>query len=327
MNGLGHARPRSRSGRVLVVGSLNIDHILSVARLPRAGETVRGSGFGTRFGGKGANQAVAAARQGARVQMIGAVGDDASGHAYRRHLRRERIDIAGVRTLRGVPTGAAFITVDARGDNCIVIDPGANGRLNCRHVASCRRDFARCDVLLTQFEVPLDAVLAALRCARAAGACAVLNPSPWREDFPWGEVPTDLVIVNEIEAAALFGECPVEANPAFVTRVRRRLRDRCLGAAVVTRGARTTWFFDATRTWSVPTLKLTPVDTVGAGDAFTGALAARLAAGAGLEGALRHANGAGGLATLAFGAQEAIPTRSRTERAAASLGAVQSLKT
>lgn len=327
MSGLGHRWSRSRSGRVFVVGSLNVDHILSVARLPRAGETVLGSGYSMRFGGKGANQAVAAARQGARVRMIGAVGDDAPGRAYRRHLRRERIDITGVGTMRSATTGAAFITVGARGDNCIVVNPGANGRLDRRHVASRHGDFGRADVLLTQFEVPLHAVLAAVRCARAGGARVLLNPSPWRGDFPWGDVPMDLVIVNEIEAAALFGECPVAMKPEFAIRVRRRLRDRCLGAVVVTRGGRATWYFDEDRAWSIPTLKVKPVNTVGAGDAFAGTLAARLAAGASVEEALRHANCAGALATLALGAQEAMPTRLRTGRAAASLGAVQSLKT
>jgi ribokinase len=287
------------SGRVVVVGSLNIDRILRVAHLPRPGETIFASGAQQAFGGKGANQAVAAARFGAAVSLIGAVGMDAEGRSYREHLVDEQVAIGWLATLSGLATGTAFISVDAHGENEIIVDRGANGVLAAAHVtAALAALLPSTDVVLVGLECPLDAAVAALRAAAAAGVRSLLNPSPIAPDFPWGEVAIDTVVVNENECAEIFG-APEPA--ALIGRGVRHL--------VVTRGGVPTLLVSATGVQSVPTYPVEPRDTVGAGDTFAGVLAARLAEGAEWGDALWRANVAAALSTLAAGAQTAMPHR------------------
>ncbi len=282
-----------------MVGSLNVDRLWRVARLPRAGETVLAGETRLEFGGKGANQAVAAARHGAKVAMVGAIGDDADGVSYRAHLDREGIRGEWVATLSGVPTGAAFICVDARGENQIIVDRGANGRLTA---AAVERALAALlpatDVLLVGLECTRDVAFAALRAAAAADVRSVFNPSPVAPDFPWGDVPIDTVIVNEHECAEIFG---APGPAALVQRGVRHL--------VVTQGAEPTLLVTAAGVRAVATYPVTPRDTVGAGDTFAGTLAARLAEGAEWDLALRCANVAAALSTLGSGAQTPIPRR------------------
>jgi len=305
---------RSSSPRVLVVGSLNIDLIAQVERLPAAGETVPAGGLLRRFGGKGANQAVAAARQGAAVTLIGCVGDDADGAAYREHLVREGIDIRAVGKIPRTPTGTALIAVDRRGQNCIVVVAGANARLTAAAVRAQAAIIRRADALLLQLEVPLPAVLEAMRIANTAGVPVVLNPSPLRTDFPWGRVALHTIIVNELEARQIFGRSV--GNLARKAKVwRRALAGRQITQLLVTRGARSTLCLTAEKCITVRTLRVRPVDTVGAGDAFAGAFTARRAEGCSLEEAVALANCAGALATLNPGAQEAMPTRQATQLA------------
>lgn len=302
----------SVAGRVTVVGSLNIDRIWRVARLPRPGETVRAEETRQEFGGKGANQAVAAARHGASVAMIGALGADADGRLYREHLQREAITTEWVATLAEVATGAAFICVDPRGENQIVVDAGANGRLAAGHVSTALAALLpSTQVLLVGLECPLDVAVTALRAAAEAGVRSVFNPSPVAPAFPWGEVPVDTVVVNEHEAAEIFG------GPEPAALARRGVRH-----LVITQGAEPTLLVTAAGVQSVPTYRVQPRDTVGAGDTFAGTLAARLAAGAGWLDALRHANVAAALSTLGAGAQSPIPHRAEVETAAASLSLV-----
>jgi ribokinase len=301
---------------VVVVGSLNVDLIAQVPGLPAPGETVAATGLLRRFGGKGANQAVAAARQGARVALIGCVGRDADGEAYRQRLAGEGITATGVRTAANVPTGTAFINVDARGENQIIVVAGANARLGAADIRAQAGLIRAARVLLTQLEVPLPAVLEAMRLANAAGVPVVFNPSPLRQDFPWGHVALDSVIVNDLEARLIFGA----AVARFAARpsVRRSALTRTgVRRLLVTRGARPTLCFTAEAVLEVPTLRVKPVDTVGAGDAFAGTFAAQLAAGRDWSEAVAWANAAGALATLKPGAQEAMPTRAATRLALA----------
>lgn len=293
--------------RIAVVGSLNVDLIASVERLPRAGETIAASGLVRRFGGKGANQALAAARQGAHVAMIGCVGDDADGRAYREHFEREGIDCSGLSVAKRALTGTALIAVDAAAENLIVVAPGANGCLRATDVRRQREKIASADVLLGQLEVPLAAVLEAMRLANRAKVPVVFNPSPWRADFPWGKHRIEVAVLNEQEAGALLGQ-------TSCARARAKLDALGVGTLVVTRGARPTQCVSGSGVFDVPTLAVKPVDTVGAGDAFAGTLATALAQGLALPDAILRANCAGALATLKPGAQEALPTASQVAR-------------
>lgn len=298
--------------QVVVVGSLNVDHVWRVPELPQPGQTVLATAVERQFGGKGANQAVAAARQGAMVAMFGAVGDDADGCAYREHLLRENIAAQHVRGIGGVATGAAHVYVDPRGENLIVVNPGANAQVDIDALAGVLR---RNDVLLTQLECPLATVVAALRQAAASGARSVLNASPAGADFPWGQVTLDVAIVNEHECAECFGLASAALFTQSDPAARSLLRAKNLQHIVVTQGAEPTLHLSAAERHRVPTYPVQPRDTVGAGDTFAGTLAAELAAGRGWERALAHANVAAALSTLAVGAQAAMPTRAQVEAA------------
>jgi ribokinase len=306
--------------RVVVVGSLNLDLIARVERLPAAGETVAGTALLRRFGGKGANQAVAAARQGASVAMLGCVGCDVDGEAYGKRLAHsERIDARAIHHVRNETTGTALIAVDGRGQNSIVVVAGANARLTQAMIRAHADLIRGAKALLLQLEVPLPAVLAAMRIANAAGVPVVFNPSPLRPDFPWGRVALHTVVVNEIEARQIFGHSPNDSSRKAAAW-RGRLAERGITQLLVTRGAESTLCLTAETFFSVPTLCVRPVDTVGAGDAFAGTLTARMAEGCSFAEAVALANVAGGLATLKPGAQEAMPSRRETERWRTKLG-------
>jgi ribokinase len=301
----------STGGRVAVVGTLNVDLVWQVPTLPRPGQTILASAVERQFGGKGANQAVAAARQGARVRMAGAVGDDAEGREYREHLRREGIDGDYITTAAGF-SGTAHVYVDAKGENLIVVDQGANAHID---PASLGRVVEGVDCLLVQLECPLTIAVEALRLAAACGVRSVLNASPSRADFPWGRHPIDTVIVNEHECRECFGRTPDDFWRAADAELRESLRQRAVTHLVITQGAAPTLHLAADVRHRVPTYHVEPRDTVGAGDMFAGTLVAKLAAGCDWEGALWHANVAAALSTLAIGAQTAMPGRADVEAA------------
>jgi ribokinase len=300
--------------KVVVVGSLNIDYIAAVKRLPAAGETVAATGLVRRFGGKGANQAVAAARQGASVSMIGCVGADDEGRAYCERLRAEGIDTTGVSTTRNALTGTALIAVDQAAENTIIVAAGANGELKPAAIRAQRKRITSADILLLQLEVPMPTVIEAVRIANRAKVPVVLNPSPLRDGFPWGKCALDTLIANAGEAQAIFG-LRLDNLPVGLAKWQRALARWHIQRLIITRGAKPTLCVSAAGYLKVPTLKVRPVDTVGAGDAFAGAFAARLAGGNDIVNAIRYANCAGALATLKAGAQEAIPNRVLTEKA------------
>jgi ribokinase len=293
--------------RVTVIGSLNIDYIARVTRLPRAGETLQANSLVQLFGGKGANQAIACARQGVPTAMLGCLGRDRHGDAYEARLKREGLVCDGLCRTSTALSGTALIAVDDQGENNIIVAAGANGELNPAHIRRNARLIRGAKILLAQFETPIPAVSEAFDIATRARVPIVLNPSPMRDDFPWGMFELDTLIVNEGEARILFGKPAVKLAYKDVQSKRTR-------HLVVTRGGKSTLLIDANHTMEIPVLEVKPQDTVGAGDAFAGAYAAWRAEGADLATAIRHANIAGALTTLKQGAQEAMPNRQTTLR-------------
>ena len=291
------------AGSVVVVGSINLDTTLDVARLPDAGETVLATHLRTAVGGKGANQAAAAALHGAPTAFVGAVGDDDAGHALLTALRGCGVDVGACRTVTGVPSGQALITVDAAGTNTIVVAAGANDALTPADTAA----VADAAVVLVQLEIPDATVRAALAAGRDAGATTILNPAPARALDATLLGLCDIVVPNEHEAAVLTGErSPERAAAALGTAT---------GATVVvTCGSRGAWVWRRGALDALAPFAVEAIDTVAAGDAFCGVLAAALAEGHPFDAALRRAAAAGALATTVAGALPSLPTRAAVER-------------
>lgn len=296
---------------VAVVGSLNLDTLLSVPHIAQAGATVAATSWESRYGGKGANQAIAASRQGAQVSLIGCVGDDASGRAYRAYLTEQGLDVEGVQPLESVQTGRAYVCVTPQGTNSIVTASGANGYLSAEMVLHQRAALEHADVVMCQLEVPLEATVSALQRASELGKITILNPSPMNPDFPWGQVPVDFLIVNESEAAALLGH-EIESTGEAAT-VRSQMVDLAVGTLIITRGSEHTFIFSAKQALKVPPPAVDSVDSTGAGDAFAGAFAVHYAQTKDLLGSLRKANTAGALTCTRMGAQDAIPMRDEVD--------------
>jgi ribokinase len=298
--------------RVVVVGSVNADLVVAVRALPAAGETVAGGRFARHGGGKGANQAVAAARLGARVALVGAVGDDDMGSEALRELAAEGIDVAAVARLERAPTGVALIVVDAHGENQIAVASGANAELAAETVRSALgRLLARAPgVVLLGHEVPEEAVIAGAEAAAEAGWSVVLNPAPARALDERVLAARPLLTPNAAEAAQLAGE----ADPETAARV---LQARTRAPVLVTLGGDGALLLVSGESRRLPAPAVEAVDTTGAGDTVNGALAAELAAGRPLEEAIRFALAAAALSTRAEGARGGMPRRADVEAAAA----------
>ncbi|MFF5442505.1 ribokinase [Streptomyces achromogenes] len=293
---------------LLVVGSANADLVIGVERRPAAGETVLGGDLAVHPGGKGANQAVAAARLEARTALLARVGDDGHGRLLLDSLRAAGVDTVGV-LVGGAPTGVALITVDPSGDNSIVVSPGANGRLRPEDVRTATSLFHASRVVSAQLEIPLETVVEVVR-NLAPGSRFVLNPSPPRELPVEVLAACDPLIVNEHEARVILGDARVGDDPADWARLLLAKGPR---SVVVTLGARGALVCDGSGTALVPSVKVDAVDTTGAGDAFTAALAWRLGAGAGLAEAAAYAARVGAAAVTRRGAQESYPTAAEVE--------------
>lgn len=294
------------SGRVVVVGSLNLDLVIGLDRMPDSGETVFGDALEQHAGGKGLNQAVAAARLGAPVAMVGSVGTDSAGGWLRGVVNEEGISDAGVTTSPG-PSGTAIIEVDASGANRIVVIPGANALVTAEQVTAAIDALEDVGVVLTQGEIPMAAVAAALRAGRGKGAITILNTAP-ALDYPDGMLAdVDYLIPNEHEAAHLTGMDTSTAVDA--TEAARTLVDRGAQCVIITRGARGSVWATVSATGSCGAFPIVPVDTVAAGDAFCGGLASALAEGHSLSEALRWGSATGALAATQPGAVPSLPYR------------------
>lgn len=302
--------PEQRRAAVVVVGSINVDTTMTVERLPTAGETLLAIGARTTLGGKGANQAVAARRQGVTSALVGAVGDDDAGTGALRGLRAEGLDLESVVTRTGEPTGAAHIAVDRAGANTIIVAQGANATLSPADVRGATATIEAACVVLAQLEIPDDAVIEAFRIGRAAGATTILNPAPARPLPPSLLGLCDVVVPNEPEAADLTGETD---RRAAVDALRRLAPD---AVVIVTCGADGALVAapDLDGVSSVPAFRVSVVDTVAAGDAFCGVLAAALATRQPLLDAVRRAAAAGAHAATVAGAVPSLPTAADVER-------------
>jgi ribokinase len=294
---------------VFVVGSINQDFVLKVERRPEPGETVTGAELALFPGGKGANQAIAAARLGAEVAMLGRVGEDPFGRELVENLRDNGIDTSRVEAVAGAPTGSAFITVTPDGENAIVVSPGANRRFGPNDVEAVSEDLRKARLLLVQLEVEVEAIETAALIVTGNGGRFLLNLAPAREVSDELLRLADPLVVNEHEAAFLLGEDTREPDESA-----GKLLELGPPSAVVTLGAAgailaTT---ESSRHFSAPDVEV--VDTTGAGDAFMGALAAKLAEGALLEEAVPYAVLAGAVAVTREGAQGSLPTPEDVEK-------------
>lgn len=294
---------------VVVVGSLNLDVVVRTPRHPRPGETVLGHGHAEHPGGKGANQAVAAARLGAPTAMLGRIGDDAAGERLRASLANAGVDVAALGTTPGVRTGTAFITVDDDGENTIVVSSGANAHLSADDVDRHRDLVAAAHVCLLQLEVADEVVVAA---ARAAGGRRVLNPAPAR-DLPVGLLEDiDVLVPNVGELARLAG---VDTAPSGLDALATLARSLAVPTVVVTLGPRGALVVEADRFDHVAAPAVEVVDTTAAGDTFCGALAAALVRGDDVVAATHDAVAAAALSVQREGAQPSIPTLDAVEAA------------
>jgi ribokinase len=299
--------------RIVVAGAINTDLVAMVERAPEAGETVTGQWFHIYSGGKGANQAVAARRSGAAVALVGAVGDDAFGSDRRRELAGDGIDLEAVRQIDDMASGVALITVEREGENRIAYVPGATLTIDGDQVRAAIERF-RPRVYLQPNEVPADAAEAGLDAARSSGAITILNAAPDPEATKPLLANVDVLVVNEVEAAALLGR---KADLADMTKALSRETGT---SVVLTAGSNGAFGYRDGQSLHYPAPRVTVVDTTGAGDTFCGAFATRIAHGDEFADAVRWAVAAASLATQRAGAQPSIPTASDVDAFLATRG-------
>lgn len=290
-------------GRVIVVGSINVDLVVTASHLPRPGETVTGGDFSRHFGGKGANQAVAAARARAAVTMIGAVGVDANGDDSVAALEAEGIDVSGIRRA-DAPTGVAIIAVAPDGENQIVVASGANAFLAADDVPL--RSVSAEDVVLACLEIPMPAVIAVVLAATQAGALAIVNPAPAQPLSAELLASRPILTPNAEELLVMTGETNLEAGVA-------QLLNAGAQAVIVTLGANGALLAQGGQRRTLPGRSVAVLDTTGAGDTFSGVLAAWLAGGADLDHAAEAANCAAALSVTQAGARGGMPSRAAIE--------------
>lgn len=292
--------------RIAVVGSYATGLTMRVDRLPSPGETLLGKGYRVDFGGKGSNQAVACARLGAQVSFIAKIGRDSFGEMALELYRDEAINVDSVMLTADTPTGVGFIIVDAHGNNCITIDPGANDLLAATEVSRCLDSLTPQAVVLTQLEIPVAAAGAAMAQGRKKGAVTILNPAPVRI-VPQSVLKTvDILTPNQTEAKVLTGRSPSAAiEPETLAR---ELIGSGVKDVIMTLGERGALIVTATSSLHIPAIKVAAKDTTGAGDAFNAGLALALANAAKLEDAVRFAVVTGGLAVTREGVIPSLPT-------------------
>ena len=290
--------------KIAVIGSINIDMTVTAERIPKKGETLHGDSVSYIPGGKGANQAVAMAKLGAEVEMFGCVGDDSNGERMLENLRNAGIKTEHIRTVKGVPTGIAIITV-GENDNTIVVVAGANGYVDRAYIDSVKEILKNYDMVVMQHEIPLDTVAYAVEFCSEQKIPVILNPAPA------AAVPMEIIekaaylTPNEHEAVLIFGD----------ELTTEELLKKYPEKLVITQGSRGVSACSASgEVFTVPARKTRVVDTTGAGDTLNGAFAVRIASGDGLKAALIYANTAASLSTEKFGAQAGMPTAAEVEK-------------
>ena len=303
--------------KIVVVGSFNMDLVIRAERRPQKGETLIGQEFGMFIGGKGSNQAIAAARLGAGVTMIGRLGTDLFGDTFLSEFAKEKIDTRFVVRDTEVGTGVASPVIDADGDNSIIIVPRANMRLSVEDVERMSGQIADADVLLLQLEVPIETSQRAAEIARANGAKVILNPAPARELPDSFLAQVDVLTPNEIETEFLSKVAVSDDEGA--QRAAQVLLDKGISTTVLTLGERGALLLTGDQSKLVPAYKVNVIDTTAAGDAFCGALATALATGETIEDSVAFANAAGALAVTVFGAAPSMPTAEQVQAFLASV--------
>jgi ribokinase len=297
--------------KIVVVGSANTDFVLSVPQLPSKGESVLGDQFSVVKGGKGANQAVAAARLGASVTFVARLGNDSFGNDALAAYHQEGISTDFIVQDPGINSGVALILVDPQGDNTVSIYPGANGRLTVEDVQAATEAIRGADCLLVQLEIPIETVRAAVEIAHNSHVRTILNPAPARKLPPEILKLIDTLTPNETEAAILAGQDPSSGGQYSLPRLASILNVPNL---VVTLGSKGACILQNEEPTYVSSFPITPVDTTASGDAFNGALAVALARGESMPQAVRYANAAGAITATRLGAQPSLPTYQELDR-------------
>lgn len=299
------------AGKLVVLGSINADHILNLETFPAPGETVTGNHYQVAFGGKGANQAVAAGRSGANIAFIACTGDDDIGSSIRQQLASDNINVDPVSVIDGEPTGVALIFVNGEGENVIGIHAGANAALSPARVEAQSERIAEASALLMQLESPIDSVLAAANIAHENHTTVVLNPAPARVLSDELLALVDIITPNETEAEKLTG-IRVE-NDEDAAKAAQVLHKKGIDTVLITLGSRGVWASVKGEGQRVPGFKVEAVDTIAAGDTFNGALIAALLEDKALSDAIRFAHAAAAIAVTRKGAQPSVPWREEIE--------------
>lgn len=293
-------------------GSINMDLVARTPRIPAPGETLTGHSFETVPGGKGANQAVAAARLGIPTQMVGRVGGDQFGQELLTGLLESGVGCDQVLVDQTTHSGVAVIAVDDSSENNIIIVPGANGQVGTADIERLQGLLSQAEVLLLQLEVPLDAVVAAAKAAKQADVMVILDPAPARSDLPAELYPlVDVITPNQVEVGQLAGFPVTDFKSA--TEAATVLHQRGVGAIIAKLGSQGAVCMTEAKTFEIPVFPVKAIDTVAAGDAFNGGLAAGLASGMSLEQAARQASAVAALSVTKLGAQPSLPTRAELE--------------
>ncbi|HBR1006809.1 TPA: ribokinase [Klebsiella pneumoniae] len=306
------------AGKLVVLGSINADHILNLDAFPTPGETVTGHHYQVAFGGKGANQAVAAGRSGADIAFIACTGDDDIGERIRRQLASDKIDVAPVRAVAGEATGVALIFVNAEGENVIGIHAGANAALSVSQVEAEKERIASAQALLMQLESPLESVIAAAKIAHHHHTTVVLNPAPARELPDELLALVDIITPNETEAEKLTG-IRVESDED-AAKAANVLHAKGIGTVMITLGSRGVWLSAEGESRRIPGFRVQAIDTIAAGDTFNGALVTALLEGTALLEAIRFAHAAAAIAVTRKGAQPSVPWRTEIDEFLAQQG-------
>lgn len=301
---------------VTVIGSINMDTTLRLTNMPKPGETMHAHEIFHAGGGKGANQAVAAKRSGARTSFIGGVGPDSEGQQLLDLLTKENIDTSGIAEIQGATTGQAMIMVDAAGENSILIHAGANNAFHEQEVLKNKQLITNSDFIIAQFESSLDATILAFSIAKDAGKTTILNPAPARETIPTELLEkTDIIIPNETETEIITGIRVTDHNSLVAAA--EKLHELGIGTVIITLGSAGAFYHTEKEHGIVPAFKVDAVDTTAAGDTFIGALSSTLQPDlSNLKEAILYGNLASSVAVQSYGAQPSIPYREALEQSA-----------